>query len=107
MKIGIVVSTNEAEVCFNLFRFANWSLKSNHEVTVFLVNRGVELEDIADEKFDVKKHVDSFIENKGRMLACGTCLNLRQNEGSNVCQFSTTKDLLKLVEESDKLLTFG
>ncbi len=107
MKIGIVIGTNEAEVVWNAFRFGNISLKANHEVKVFLINKGVEIEDIKDEKYNVKEQTDIFIESKGQILACGTCLKSRQKEGSNVCPISTMKDLLKLLEESDKVLTFG
>ena len=107
MKIGIVIGTNEAEVVWNAFRFGVTSLKANHEAKVFLINKGVEIEDIKDEKYNVREQADLFIENKGKILACGTCLKSRQKEGSNVCPISTMKDLLKLVEESDKILTFG
>ena len=107
MKIGLIISTNEAEVVWNAFRFGNMSLKANHKVKVFLINKGVEIEDIKDEKYNLKEQVDSFIENKGQILACGTCLKSRQKEGTNVCPISTMKDLLKLVEESDRVLTFG
>ena len=107
MKFGIVIGTNEPEVVWNAFRFGNTSLKANHEVKVFLINKGVEIEDIKDEKYDVKEQTDLFIENNGRILACGTCLKSREKEGSNVCSVSTMKDLLRLVEESDKVLTFG
>jgi len=107
MKIGIIIGTNEPEVVWNAFRFGVTSLASNHEVSVFLMNKGVETEDIKSEKYDVKKQIDSFIEGSGQILACGTCLKSRHMEGSNVCPISTMKDLLKLVEESDKILTFG
>jgi len=107
MKIGIVLSTNDAEEVWNAFRFGNVALKENHTVKVFLVNRGVEVEDIKSDKFNVKEQLDSFIANKGEILACGICLKARQKEGSAVCPISTMKDLLKLVEESDKVLTFG
>jgi uncharacterized protein involved in oxidation of intracellular sulfur len=107
MKIGIVIGTNEPEVVWNVFRFGNTSLKSGHEAKVFLINKGVEIEDIKDEKYNVKEQIDLFIENKGQILACGTCLKSREKENSNVCPISTMKDLLKLVEESDKVLTFG
>ncbi len=107
MKFGIVIGTNEPEVVWNAFRFGNTSLKANHEVRVFLINKGVEVEDIKDEKYNAKEQIDSFIESKGQIMACETCLKLRQKEGSNVCPISTMKDLLKLVEESDKILTFG
>src|SRR3989344_9411328 len=107
MKIGIVLSTNEPEAAWNAFRFGVTSLKAGHEVKVFLMNKGVEVEDIADDKYDVKGQIDAFIGNKGQILACGTCMKSRQKEESKVCPISTMKDLLKLVEESDKILTFG
>ncbi len=107
MKIGIVIGTNEAEVVWNAFRFGVTSLKSNHETKVFLINKGVEIEEIKDEKYNVREQIDIFIENKGQILACGTCLKSREKEGSDVCPISTMKDLLKLIEESDKVLTFG
>jgi len=107
MKLGIIISTNEPEVVWNAFRFGNTSIKANHEVKVFLINKGVEVEEIKNEKYNVKEQTDLFIKNKGKILACGTCLKSREKEGSNVCPISTMKDLLKLVEESDKVLTFG
>ncbi len=107
MKIGIILGTNEAEVVWNALRFGITSLKANHETKVFLINKGVEIEDIQDEKHNVREQVALFTENKGKILACGTCLKSREKEGSNVCPISTMKDLLKLVEESDKILTFG
>jgi len=107
MKIGIVLSTNDVEEVWNAFRFGNVALKENHTVRVFLVNKGVEAEDIKSEKFNVKEQMDSFIESKGELLACGTCIKARLKESSNYCPIATMKDLLSLVEESDKVLTFG
>jgi uncharacterized protein involved in oxidation of intracellular sulfur len=107
MKIGIVISTNDPEEVWNAFRFGNVALKENHAVKVFLINKGVEAECIQNENFNVTEQLRAFIENKGEILACGSCLKVRQKEGSGVCPISTMKDLLKLVEESDKLLTFG
>ncbi len=71
------------------------------------MNKGVEIEDIKNEKYNVKEQADLFIENKGQILACGTCLKSRQKQSSNVCPISTMTELLKLVEESDKILSFG
>ncbi len=107
MRFGIVIGTNKPETVWNAFRLGVASLKANHKVKVFLINEGVEIEDIRDEKYNVKEQLDSFIENGGRVLACGTCLKARQKQGSNVCPLSTMKDLLSMVEESDKILTFG
>ena len=82
-------------------------MKAGHEVKVFLINKGVEVEEIKNEKYDLKEQIDFFISNKGNIFACGTCLKSRQKQGTAVCPVSTMKDLLKIVEESDKVLTFG
>ena len=107
MKIGIVLSTNDPEEVWNVFRFGNVALTGNHEVKVFLVNRGVEAEDIKSERFPVKEQLQSFLEKKGELLACGTCMKARQKEESNFCLIATMKDMLDVVEWSDKLITFG
>lgn len=107
MKMGIVINTNNPEVVWNAFRFGVTSLKANHETKVFLMNRGVEIEEIKNERYNIKEQTDLFFQHKGRILACGTCLKSRKKEGSNLCPISTMQDLLKMVEESDKILTFG
>src|SRR3989338_3075397 len=101
------MGTNEPETVWNAFRFGNSELKENHIVKIFLLNKGVEIEDIKSEKYNISEQTDSFLKNKGQILACGTCLKSREKEGSNVCPISTMKDLLKVVEESDRGLTFG
>jgi sulfur relay (sulfurtransferase) complex TusBCD TusD component (DsrE family) len=113
MKIGIVISTNDPEEVWNAFRFGNMALKANHEVKVFLVNNGVEIENINSDKFNVKEQIDSFIGNKGELfakgelLACGTCMKARSKESSSYYEIASLKDLLTIVEESDTVLTFG
>jgi len=107
MKIGIVISTNDAEVVWNAFRFGNVALKANHGVKVFLVNKGVEAEDIKSTTFNIKEQMDEFNNAKGELLACGTCMKARLKESSNYCPIATLNDLLAIVEESDKILTFG
>jgi sulfur relay (sulfurtransferase) complex TusBCD TusD component (DsrE family) len=82
-------------------------LERGHEIRVFLVNKGVEAEDIKSERFPVIEQLRSFVENKGELLACGTCMKNRQKEESNFCPIATMKDLLDIVEWSERLLTFG
>ena len=107
MKMGVVVGTKEPEAVWNAFRFGNTSLKANHETKIFLMNGGVEIEDIRDEKYNINEQVELFIKNKGKILACGTCMGSREKEGSRVCPISNMNELLELVEESDRILTFG
>lgn len=108
MKIGIVLQSNKPEHIWNTFRFAIISLKARHEVTIFLMSEGAELDTIADTKdFDISKKVAEFNDLKGMLYACGSCLEIRGKKGSGSCPVSTMADLLKVVEESDKILVFG
>ncbi len=107
MKIGIVLSTNDAEEVWNALRFGNVALKENHDVRVFLVNKGVEAEDIKSDRFPVREQLQLFTEDKGELFACGTCMKNRQKPESDFCPIATLNDLLNIVVWSDKLLTVG
>ena len=106
MKLGIIIYSNDAEAIWNAFRLANLSLTEKDEVKIFLLAKGVEYEKLSNEKFNILKLAQDFVNNNGKILACGTCLKLRQKEGTELCPLSTLKDLYKLVEECDKVLTF-
>ncbi len=107
MKIGIVVSTNEAELVWNAFRYGVKAIENNHSLKVFLLGRGVECDEISDPKFDVKQMMEDFVGKGGIILACGTCLKIRKKGGSELCPISTMQDLVNLTVESDRVLTFG
>ena len=107
MKIGVILATNDHETAWNAFRFGVTALAEGHKVKVFLTGKGVEAQDIKDAKFNVAEQMDKFVSASGVMLACGSCLKIRQKEGTETCPLSTMKDMLKLVEESDRVLTFG
>ena len=106
MKIGIVIYSNDPETVWNAFRFGNFALQEKDQVKVFLLAKGVECESIDTEKFKVTEQMQSFVEKGGKILACGTCLKIRQLEGSEMCPLSTMKDLYEIVKESDKIVTF-
>ncbi len=106
MKIGIIVSTNDPETCWNAFRFANFSLNNKDEVNIFLLGKGVEYEQVSNEQFKIIGQAEKFLELSGKIFACGTCLKQRNNAGSNLCPLSTMKDMYRIVSESDKVLTF-
>ena len=108
MKLGIILQSNNPEHIWNTFRFGITSLKASHDVTIFLMSEGAELDTIADtEHFDISKKVAEYKELKGDLYACGTCLEIRGKKETGVCPISTMTDLLKMVEESDKVLVFG
>lgn len=107
MKIGIILNTNEPETVWNALRFGTTALLNDHEVKIFLLGRGVELENIRSEQFKIEEQIQLYIENKGKLFSCGSCLKIRQMQGSEVCPISTMHDMLHIVEESDKVLVFG
>ncbi len=106
MKLGMVITQNDPETAFNALRLALYSLQQGDEVRIFLSGKGVEIDRIEDAKFDVKGHARKVLNAGGQFLACGTCLKLRQSEGSEICPLSTLKDLYELARDSDKVLTF-
>ena len=105
MKLGIVIYSDEPETVWNAFRLANFSLKEKDEVKVFLLAKGVECESINTDKFKVTEQMQLFIDNGGEILACGTCLKIRNSNGSEMCPLSTMKDLYQLIKESDRIIT--
>ena len=108
MKIGIILNTSDAETCWNCFRFGNGAISKNHSVKIFLLGKGVEAESVKDARFPLLEgSIRKFVKNKGVILACGTCLKIRGKEESNICPVSAMEDMLQLVEESDRVLTFG
>jgi uncharacterized protein involved in oxidation of intracellular sulfur len=106
MKLGVVISTSDAETVWNAFRVANFSRGKGDEVRVFLIGKGVEYEKTSDLIFNSVGEAKMFLQAGGRIMACGTCLKIRQEEGSEICPLSTLKDLYELVGESDKVVTF-
>ena len=106
MKLALVLSTTECETLFNAFRLGNFALDSGDSVRVFLLGKAVEIEQIEDPKFNVREQARTFVDDGGEILACGTCLKLRQSEGSELCPLSTMKDLYEMVRDADRVLTF-
>ncbi len=106
MRIGIILQTNEPEEAWNAVRFGNAALKEGHEVKIFLISAGVEVESIEHEKYDVNKQIGEFVQNHGTMLECGTCVKSRNQGDSAACSISTMIDCVKMVEWADKVVTF-
>ena len=106
MKLGIILLQTEPETIFNALRLANYGLKQGDAVKIFLLGKGVELDQINDARFNVREQAQAVLAASGRFFACGTCLKLRSSQGSAICPLSTLKDLYEIVRDSDRLLTF-
>lgn len=106
MKLGIVISTNDAEAVWNAFRLANFSRKEGDEVKIFLIGKAVEYGTAGTGKFPAKAEAEKLIAAGGAILACGTCLKMRNSQGDALCPLSTLKDLYAILKESDKIVCF-
>lgn len=106
MKLGIVIYSNDPEIVWNAFRVGNFSLKNKDIVRVFLLAKGVECESLESDQFNIDDEMKAFVKLGGEILACGTCLKIRGDKGSEICPLSSMVDLYEIVSESDKILTF-
>lgn len=106
MKLGIIISETEPETVFNALRLANYSLQQGDSVRIFLLGKGVELDKINNAMFNVREQAQAVLDAGGELLACGTCLKLREAEGSEICPLSTLNDLYEVVRDSDRVVTF-
>jgi uncharacterized protein involved in oxidation of intracellular sulfur len=105
MKLGIVITQTEPETVFNTLRLALYSLEQGDQVRIFLSGKGVDIDKIEDTQFDVKGQTQKVLDAGGEFLACGTCLKLRNSEGSEICPLSTLKDHYDVIRDSDKVIT--
>jgi uncharacterized protein involved in oxidation of intracellular sulfur len=105
MKLGMIITQSDPETVFNALRLALYSLQQGDEVRIFLLGQGVEIDRIEDPRFDVKGQAQKVLDAGGQFLACGTCLKLRQSDGSEICPLSTLKDHYEIVRDSDRLVT--
>lgn len=106
MKLGIVIYSTDVETVWNAFRLGVFALQEKDSVKVFLLAKGVEVDKIEDKNFAVRDQMELFVNNGGKIYACGTCLKIRNSDGSELCPLSTMKDLYELIRDSDKVITF-
>jgi uncharacterized protein involved in oxidation of intracellular sulfur len=106
MKIGIIISSNDAETCWNALRYANFCLGQTDEAKVFFMGKGVEYQKISTDQHNTIEQANKFLKSSGKIYACGTCIKTREQESSEMCPISTMKDMYEIVKESDKVITF-
>ena len=103
---GIVIYSNDVETVWNAFRLANYSKKQGDTVSVFLLGKGVELDNLVKSDKNIKEQTDSFLNSGGTILGCGTCLRSRNNNEPQVCKLSSLSDLYGIVRKNKIVMTF-
>lgn len=106
MKLGIVIYSNDPETVWNAFRYGAFAVKEGDQVKVFLTGKGVEAESLDTETFAVTQQMKGFVEEGGKIYACGTCLKLRDAGPTDLLPLAGMKDLRAIIAESDRLITF-
>jgi len=106
MKFAIILNSNNPETSWNALRLGNQAMADGHDTNLFLLGPGVELEKSKNESFNVPEVLKKFINGGGNLFACGTCLEVRQQE-AGVCPISTMSQLVEIIATSDKVVTFG
>jgi len=66
MKFEIILNTNNPEGVWNCLRFSVTALRNKHNVRVFSLDKGVEIEEISDEKYNVKEQQTYLLKTEGR-----------------------------------------
>lgn len=105
-SMGIVITSNDEETDWNVFRLANYSVNTGDTVTIFLLGKGVEVEDLLLTSARLREQVEMFRGNHGSILACGTCLQSRNNSNPKQCSVSTMSELYEMVRKNRIVLTF-
>ncbi|MBM9501119.1 DsrE family protein [Leptospira sp. 201903071] len=106
MKLGILIDSAKPETVYNAFRIGNFALKKGDSVKVFLLGEGVESIRLDSSEFKIKDQISLFQDGSGEILACGTCLDLRNTKEAGSCKYSNLTDLYEIISESDRLLSF-
>jgi len=106
MKLALILSSSAAETNWNAFRLANLALSKGDDVSVFLVGEGVEYGKNTSTQFDITKQAQKFLESGGKIIACGTCMAIREQKSGKECPAGGIEDLYNLIADSDKVVTF-
>lgn len=106
MKLAIVIYSNDTETAWNAFRLGSHALIKGDTVKVFLLGRGVECESLPTDNFNVQDEMQKFVDASGEILACGTCLKIRNSKGTELCPLSSMGDLYDMINTSDKVVSF-
>ena len=105
-SIGMVIYSNDVETTWNAFRLANHSVNQGDTVQVFLLAKGVEVDNLVKQNEDLEEQVDAFLEKGGKIQGCGTCLQSRNMDGPQICTFSSMADLYDIIRKNKIVLTF-
>ena len=74
MTLGIVIHSDHPETVWNACRLANFAINEGDQVKIFLMAKGVEVESLSSDQFEIIGLLKKFTASNGIIYACGTCL---------------------------------
>ena len=101
MNLGTLVYPNDPETVSNAFHPGTFSVRKSDKVKVFPLSPGVEGESV-----DTEQEMNTLVASRGEVLACRTCLKIRQAAASQTCPICTMENLHRIIAEADKIVTF-
>jgi sulfur relay (sulfurtransferase) complex TusBCD TusD component (DsrE family) len=102
----MVIYSNDVETTWNAFRLANHAVKQVDAVQVFLLAKGVEVDNLVKGNKDLDEQVDTFLEKCGEIQGCGTCLQGRNMVGPQICTFSSMAYLYEIIRKKNSINVF-
>jgi sulfur relay (sulfurtransferase) complex TusBCD TusD component (DsrE family) len=105
-SLGLVIYSDDIETVWNALRLANFSKNQGDTVNIFLLGKGVELENLIKESKEIDEELELFLKDGSSIMGCGTCLKSRNNNDPQTCKLSSLKDLYALIRENAIVLTF-
>ena len=105
-SMGLVIYSDDTETVWNALRLANFSKNQGDTVNIFLLGKGVELENLIKESEEIDEELELFLKDGSSIMGCGTCLKSRNNNEPQTCKLSSLKDLYALIRENAIVLTF-
>ena len=61
MKLGVIISSNDVETCWNAIRYANFALGQKDKVKIFFMGKGVKYHNISTDKFNTVEQAEKFM----------------------------------------------
>ena len=61
MKLGVIISSNDVETCWNAIRYANFALGQKDKVKIFFMGKGVKYQKVSTDKFNTVEQAEKFM----------------------------------------------
>ena len=106
MRIAIVISSNDTEVCWKALQYANSCFEQKEEARVFLIGKGIGYKKVSTKEFNTIEQSGKFLKAGGQIIICGTHIEPHSQESSDMFSVSTMRYMYQIEKESDKVVTF-